>query len=96
MASTRIPTHRIPTHPGQVLLEEFLNPMELTQIRLAAHLKVSVQRINELVNGKRGVTTETAWMLAGAFKTSPDFWMNLQIQHDLAKDRPAKEFPSIL
>lgn len=83
-----IPKSRIPTHPGQILLEEFLNPMELAQTTLAAHLGVPVQRINELVKGKRGITPETAWLLAGAFKTSPQFWMNLQAQHDLAKSRP--------
>jgi addiction module HigA family antidote len=84
-----IPKRRIPVHPGEVLLEEFLIPMEIPQTRLAAHLKVPVQRINEFINGKRGVTPETAWLLAAAFKTSPDFWMNLQTQHDLAKNRPA-------
>jgi addiction module HigA family antidote len=85
-----IPKNRIPTHPGQVLLEEFLRPMEISQTRLAEHLKIPVQRINELINGKRGITSDTAWLLAGAFKTTPDFWMNLQAQHDLAKHRPAK------
>ena len=84
-----IPKHRIPTHPGHILSEEFLVPMQISQTQLAAHLEVSVQRINEFVNGKRGVTPETAWLLAAAFKTSPDFWMNLQTQHDLAKNRPA-------
>lgn len=84
-----IPEHRIPTHPGQILLEEFLAPMRIRQTQLAAHLKVPVQRISEFVNGKRGVTPEIAWLLAIAFKTSPEFWMNLQTQHDLAKHRPA-------
>jgi len=83
-----IPTHRIPTHPGEILQEEFLTPMEITQTRLAEALNVSIQRINELVKGKRGVTPETAWLLAAAFKTTPEFWMNLQVQHDLAKARP--------
>ena len=90
-----IPKHRIPTHPGEVLLEEFLIPMEIPQTRLAAHLKVPIQRINEFVNGKRGVTPETAWLLAAAFKTSPDFWMNLQTQHDLAKNRPTSMLHAI-
>jgi len=58
-----IPKNRIPTHPGQVLLEEFLTPMEIPQTQLADHLGIPVQRINELVNGKRGVTPETAWLL---------------------------------
>ena len=82
-----IPTHRVPAHPGEILLEEFLNPRKIQQTTLAAHLKVPVQRINELVNGKRGVTPETAWLLAAALETTPEFWMNLQVQHDLAKHR---------
>lgn len=89
------PKHRIPTHPGQILLEEFLIPMQIPQTQLAAHLKVPVQRINELVKGKRGVTSETAWLLAAAFKTSPDFWMNLQTQHDLAKSQPTNMLDAI-
>jgi antitoxin HigA-1 len=85
-----IPKNRIPTHPGVILLEEFLTPMEISQTKLAEHLNIPVQRINELIKGKRGVTTETAWLLAGAFKTTPNFWMNLQTQHDLAKSRPER------
>lgn len=85
-----LPTNRIPTHPGEVLAEEFLKPLHLTQVALAAHLDVPVQRINELVRGKRGVTPETAWLLAGAFGTTPDFWVNLQTAHDLAASRPKK------
>lgn len=83
-----IPKNRVPTHPGEILLEEFLQPREIAQTALAAHLRVPVQRINELINGKRGITPETAWMLAGALDTSPEFWMNLQAQFDLAKHRP--------
>lgn len=90
-----IPKHRIPTHPGQILLEEFLIPMQIPQTQLAAHLEVPVQRINEFVKGKRGVTPETAWLLSAAFKTSPDFWMNLQTQHDLARKRPASMLEAI-
>ena len=83
-----IPKNRIPVHPGEILLEEFLVPKEISQTQLAAHLDVSVQRVNELINGKRGITPETAWLLAGAFRTSPEFWLNLQAQYDLAKARP--------
>ena len=90
-----IPTNRIPTHPGEILLEEFLSPMGLTQAAFAAHIRVPIQRINELINGKRGITTETAWLLAGALQTSPEFWMNLQTQHDLAKDRPETAIKAI-
>ena len=64
-----IPTHRAPTHPGEVLLEEFLTPLGITQVRLAAHIGVPVQRVNELIRGKRGVTPETAWLLSRAFDT---------------------------
>jgi addiction module HigA family antidote len=79
-----------------ILLEEFLAPREVPQTKLAEHLGVPVQRINELIKGKRGITTETAWLLAGAFKTTPDFWMNLQTQHDLAKTRPGRRIPVLL
>jgi addiction module HigA family antidote len=64
--------------------------MGLSQVALAKHLGVPVQRINELAKGKRGVTPETAWLLAAAFGTSPDFWLQLQAQHDLAKTRPKR------
>ena len=58
-------------------------------------LKISVQRINEIVNGKRGITPETAWLLAGAFGTTPEFWTNLQAAHDLALARPDKKVARI-
>lgn len=90
-----IPRKRIPTHPGKILLEEFLVPMEIPQTQLAEHLEVPVQRINELVRGKRGVTSETAWLLSAAFKTTPEFWMNLQAQYDLAKTRPVTAVAAI-
>ncbi len=79
----RIPTHRIPTHPGEMLLEEFLIPMGVTQRELAKAIRVPYQRINELVNGRRGMTPSTALRLAKYFRVSPDFWMNLQIRWDL-------------
>ena len=79
----RVPTHREPTHPGQILREEFLKPMGLTQRQLATALRVPYQRINELVNGRRGVTPSTALRLAKFFGTTPGFWMNLQLRWDL-------------
>lgn len=85
-----LPRKRVPTHPGEILSEEFLKPLGITQVALAAHLDVPVQRINELVKGKRGVTPETAWLLAGALNTSPQFWLNLQSNHDLVRARPAR------
>jgi addiction module HigA family antidote len=90
-----IPENRIPTHPGEVLLEEFLKPLEISQSALAAKLHIPIQRINEIVNGKRGVTPETAWLLAGAFGTTPEFWTNLQAAHDLALARPEKQIALI-
>jgi addiction module HigA family antidote len=85
-----LPRKRTPTHPGEILSEEFLKPMAVTQVALAGHLGVPVQRINELVRGKRGVTPETAWLLAGAFGTTPEFWLALQTNHDLVRARPAR------
>lgn len=79
----RIPTHRQPTHPGEMLLEEFLRPMELSQRELADAVHVPYQRINELVNGKRGMTPSTALRLAKFFGMSASFWMNLQLRWDL-------------
>jgi addiction module HigA family antidote len=79
----RIPTNRIPTHPGEMLREEFLKPLELTQKELADSIKVPYQRINEIVAGKRGVTPSTALRLAEYFKMSPGFWLNLQMKFDL-------------
>lgn len=90
-----IPKNRIPTHPGVILQEEFLTSMEITQTKLAAHLGISIQRLNEIINGKRGITTDTAWLLADAFKTTAQFWMNLQTQHDLAKNRPERRIRAI-
>jgi len=83
-----IPENRIPTHPGVILSQEFLAPLNVSQVAFAAHLGVPVQRINELVRGKRGVTPETAWLLAQALNTTPEFWVNLQTAYDLARSRP--------
>lgn len=79
----RVPTHRSPTHPGEMLLEEFLNPMSITQRELADAIHVPYQRINEIINGKRGVTPATALRLARFFGMSAGFWMNLQLRWDL-------------
>jgi addiction module HigA family antidote len=84
------PTNRVPTHPGEVLQEEFLARLGVTQVALAKHIGVPVQRINEIVRGKRGVSPETAWLLAQAFGTTPEFWVNLQASHDLASEKPAR------
>ena len=70
-----LPENRIPTHPGEILLLEFLNPLELSQVAFAEHLDVPVQRINEIVRGKRGISPETAWLFAEALGTTPEFWL---------------------
>ncbi len=79
----RIPSHREPTHPGEMLLEEFINPMGLTQRELADAIRVPYQRVNEIVNKRRGITPSTALRLAKFFGMSADFWMNLQLRWDL-------------
>ena len=78
----RIPTKRTPTHPGEMLLEEFLIPMELTQKALADAILVPYQRINDIVNGRRGITPSTALRRAKYLNASPDFWMNVQLRWD--------------
>ena len=79
----RVPTDRPPTHPGEILLEEFLISMGLTQKDLADGIFVPYQRVNELINGKRGVTPSTALRLAKFFNMTPEFWLNLQLSWDL-------------
>ena len=76
-----------PIHPGEILLEEFLEPMELSQYRLAKDISVPARRINEIVHGKRGISADTALRLARYFGTSERFWMNLQIRHDLEVEK---------
>ena len=76
-----------PIHPGEILLEEFLEPMKLSQYRLAKDISVPPRRINEIVHGKRGITADTALRLARYFGTSERFWMNLQIRHDLEVEK---------
>ncbi len=82
-----LPNFRIATHPGTVLLEEFLDPMRITQADLARALHIPLNRINEMVRGRRGITPESALLLAGYFGNSPEFWMNLQTAHDLTRVR---------
>ena len=83
----RIPTNREPTHPGEMLLDEFLNPMGITQRELAEKIHVPYQRVNEIINKRRGITPSTALRLAKLFRVSEDFWMNLQLRWDLYKAR---------
>ncbi len=78
-----IPKHRSPVHPGEVLVEEFLTPMGISQVELARKMGVPVQRVNTLINGKRDMSAETAILLSRTRKTSSEFWMNLQVACDL-------------
>lgn len=79
----RIPSERSPTHPGEMLLKEFLEPMGITQRELAEQIRVPYQRVNELINGRREVSPSTALRLAKFFGVSADFWLNLQLRWDL-------------
>jgi len=90
-----IPKNRVTTHPGVILLKEYLEPMGLTQKELADHLDIPIQRVNEIVRGKRGISPDTAWLLSEAFDTSPEFWLNLQAMHDLSLNRPSKHIKSL-
>ena len=78
-----LPRHRQPTHPGEMLLKEFLEPIGITQKEFAMHLGWTYARLNEIINGKRGISAESALALADAFKMEPQFWLNLQINWDL-------------
>lgn len=83
-----IPNKRIPAHPGIILSEEFLKPAGITQVELARRIQVPTQRVNEIVKGKRGISPLTAWLFSQAFGTTPQFWLNLQSNFDLAVNRP--------
>ncbi len=90
-----LPRNRIPTHPGEILREEYLKPLGITQVAFASHIGVPLQRINEIIRGRRGVTPETAWLLSQALGTTPELWLNLQRNHDLALKRPEKKIRSL-
>src|SRR5438552_779173 len=79
----RLPSHRPPTHPGQMLLEEFLKPMGISQSALAIRLGISFPRMNEIIRGKRGVTPDTALRLSHVVGMPADFWLGLQTDWDL-------------
>lgn len=83
MASKKLP----PVHPGEILLEEFLKPLGISQYRLAKDISVPPRRINEIVQGKRSITADTALRLSRYFRTSERFWLNLQAQRDLEVER---------
>ena len=93
-----LPKNRPPTHPGEMLLEEFLKPLGITQTELADRISVSFVRVNEIINGKRGITPDTALRLSALFGTTPDFWLNGQLAWDLwhaMRSPEAKEIKKI-
>ncbi len=85
-----VPSNRVATHPGVILLKEFIEPLGLSPKIVATHLGIPPQRLDEMISGKRSVSPETAWLLAEAFGTSPEFWLNLQATHDLSLHQPSK------
>jgi addiction module HigA family antidote len=76
-----------PVHPGEILMKEFMEPMGITQYRLAKDINVPARRINEIVHGKRAITANTALRLSRYFGTSEQFWMNLQVRHDMELEK---------
>ena len=83
LTGRRLPHHRPPTHPGEMLLEEFIKPLGLTQSELAHRLGISFPRLNEVIRGKRALTPDTALRLAQVVGMSADFWLGLQLDWDL-------------
>lgn len=95
---TRLPKHRAPTHPGEMLLEEFLGPLGMSQTEFAKRIGVSYVRLNSIVNGRRGVSPDTALRLERATGMSAGFWLNLQRDWDLwhaLRSRAAKDIEKI-
>lgn len=93
----RLPTHRAPTTPGEILLEEWLKPSKMTQLALATKMGVDIQLVNGVINGRRSVTAKTALLFAKVLKTTPEFWLNAQMavdlwhaQHELKGERRRK------
>ena len=95
LVQRRLPTHRPPTHPGEMLLEEFLKPLDISQSAFAIQLGVSFPRLNEVINAKRSVTPDTALRLAQVTGMSADFWLGLQQDWDLWHALRSKEAAQI-
>jgi addiction module HigA family antidote len=91
----RLPSNRRPSHPGRILLEEFLIPMNISQTELAEAIKVSFQRINTIIKGKRDITINSALRLAKFFGNSAEFWLNAQLAYDLYNEIHSKEYKEI-
>ena len=92
---TRLPKNRAPTHPGEMLLEEFLKPMGITQSDFAVRLGVSFPRLNEIIKGRRGVTPDTALRLARVLGMSAEFWLGLQLDWELWNAMRSKQYAEI-
>lgn len=90
-----LPENRTPTHPGEILQLEFLEPLGLTEAALASHLGLPAHRIEEIIRGERSITPEIAWWLAQAFGTTPELWVTLQTNYDLATHRPERDVPRL-
>ena len=95
MMTTRLPKNRAPTHPGEMLLEEFLKPMGITRSDFAVKLGVSFPRLNEIIKGRRGVTPDTALRLAKVLGMSAEFWLGLQLDWDLWNAMQSKQYAEI-
>ena len=91
-----IPENRVAPHPGEVLREEFLRPLELSETRLASHLGCDKKDIAELVGERSSLDARLAWLLAMALGTTPEFWLNPQAAHDLSRSRPQQEIPRLV
>lgn len=85
-----LPENRIPTHPGEVLEEEFLKPLGISSAQFAKHIGESTLLINQIIRGQHAVTPELAWRFAQALGTTPELWLNLQNSHDLALTQPKR------
>lgn len=90
-----LPKYRVPSHPGEILQEQFLEPLGFTAAALAEHLGLPVEHVAEIVRGERAVTPQIAWLLAQAFDTTPELWTNLQANYELCLHRPEREIPAL-
>lgn len=86
-----LPENRIPTHPGEVLEDEFLKPLGISSAQFAKHIGESTLLVNQIIRGQHAVTPELAWRFALALGTTPELWLNLQNSHDLALTQPKRQ-----
>lgn len=91
-----IPRNRVPAHPGEILKREYLEPLDMTVEAMAQHLHVESDDLRALIGGRADISPQLAWRLAGALDTTPEFWLQLQANHDLAAHRPEGEIPKLV